>query len=229
MASRKSPAARKPKPRPPVIFAAPEPLRLDLGSGPRPREGFEGVDVVPGVARHCFDLSSAAPWPFPENSVDELHSSHFLEHLDAAYHRGVEGYPGGRVDVLYRFFDEAFRVAKPGATFTCQWPALQSVRAFQDPTHRRFVPAEMIGYLSVEGRKALGQEHLGIRCNWIGTVTPTIPIPPETEEDKAMALRADSSDAKQAWLQKRHAEQMRRYVESWNYSCDFVAVLKAVK
>lgn len=226
-------AARKKKVyrRRPAIFKEPALVRLDLGSGPRPKEGFDGVDVVPGVSKYCFDLSSAEPWPFDSDSVDEMHSSHFLEHLDAAYHRGVAGYPGGRVDVLYRFLDEAYRVAKDGCVLTVQWPALKSVRAFQDPTHRRFVPAEGITYWSVEGRRAMGQEHLGIRCNWVGHVQPTIagPTPEEQAEADRMALLADSSDERQRWIAKQGAEQSRRYRNEWEFSCDFIAVLKAVK
>jgi hypothetical protein len=204
------------------------PVRLDLGSGPRPKEGFDGVDIVPKVARWCFDLCGPDRWPFTSNSVDELHSSHFIEHIDAGYN-WVEGYPSGRVDKLYWFLDEAFRIAKNGAVFTVQWPALQSVRAFQDPTHRRFIPAESTMYWSIDGRKALGQEHLGIKCNWVGTCQPTISIEPENEEDKQMQLRADSSDEKQAWAKKKNEEMARRYRDSWNYSCDFVGVFRAVK
>ena len=121
------------------------------------------------------------------------------------------------------------RIAKPGAVFTVQWPALQSVRAFQDPTHRRFIPAEMTTYLSIEGRKAMGVEHYGATCNWIGTVYPTIPNDPETDKDREMALRADSSDEKQAWYKAKMEEQSRRYLQTWNYSCDFIATLKACK
>lgn len=215
-------AKRKPK-----LFVPTEPLRLDLGSGPRPAEGFRGVDIVPGVTDFCVDLCAPIPWPWADNSVDELRSSHVIEHLDAGYIY-PPGY-AGRIDVLLYFFDEAFRVAKPGVTFTFQWPALQSVRAFQDPTHRRFIPAETTIYLSREGRKQMGVEHYGAKCNWIGNIQPTIQAPIETDEDKAMALRADSSDEKQAWMQKRIAEQTRMYRGEWNFSNDFIAVMKAVK
>ncbi len=213
---------------PPPIYREPELLRLDLGSGPRPAEGFRGVDIVPGQTDYTFDLCNGKPWPFADDSVDELRSSHFIEHIDAAYvWYGDMGCK--RIDALLWFFDEAFRIAKPGAVFTVQWPALKSVRAFQDPTHRRFIPAETITYLCTEGRKAMGVEHYGATCNWIGSVAPTIPNPPETDEDKLMALRADSSDEKIAWAQKKQADQQRRYWNEWEFSQDFIATLRAVK
>lgn len=230
----------KAKRKKPVILREPEPLRLDLGSGPRPAEGFKGVDIVPGVTDYTFDLCCGQRWLFEDDSVDELRSSHFIEHIRADYvptyrnetrpgKHGTLQLRGIMQDALLFFFDEAFRVAKPGALFTVQWPALQSVRAFQDPTHRRFIPHTTITYLSREGRTVMGVEHYGATCNWIGTVAPTIPKPPETEEDKAMALRADSSDEKQAWARKIALEQQRSFERDWNYSIDFIATLKAQK
>lgn len=209
-----------------MIYREPKEIRLDLGSADRPAPGFEGVDIVPGLTDHCFDLCNGKPWPFPDNSVSELRSSHQIEHIDAVY---LDLGGGKRIDALLWFFDEAFRVAKPNALFTVQWPALQNVRAFQDPTHRRFIPAEMITYLAREGRQAMGVEHYGATCNWIGTVAPTIRPDPETDEDRAMALRADSSDEKQAWMRRKGEEQQRRYFTTWGYAQDFQALLRAVK
>jgi hypothetical protein len=241
MAAKKKPAKRATVRKAPVIFREPELLKLDLGSGPRPAEGFKGVDIVRGVTDFEVDLCSGQPWPFATGTADELRSSHFIEHIDAVYifpmreqlshGKTIFQCSGFRLDALLWFFDEAFRIAKPGAVFTVQWPALQSVRAFQDPTHRRFIPAEMITYLSIEGRKAMGVEHYGATCNWIGHVQPTIPgpTPEEQKESELMALRADSSDEKQAWMQKQQAEQGRRYRETWGFAQDFIAVLKAVK
>lgn len=223
--------ATKKKRKSPPIYREPEPLRLDLGSGPRPAPGFKGVDVVPGQTDFTFDLCNGERWPFEDDSVDELRTSHFIEHIDAIYISPGKshGAEPRRLDALLWFFDEAFRVAKPGATFTVQWPALKSVRAFQDPTHRRFIPAETITYLCIEGRKAMGVEHYGATCNWIGTVAPTIPQMPETEEDKLMALRADSSDEKIAWASKKYEAQRRQYWHEWEFSQDFIATLRAVK
>jgi hypothetical protein len=218
------PEKKKARAKSPKIYVEPEPLRLDLGSGDRPSPGFKGVDVSP-VTDFTFDLCDGKPWPFKSDSVDEMRSSHFVEHIDACY----LNVGGKRIDALLWFFDEAFRIAKPGAVFTVIWPALQNVRAFQDPTHRRYIPAETVSYLCRDGRNAMGLSNYGAICNWIGTVVPTIPIPAETDEDRELALKADSSDAKQAWLSQRQAEQQRRYVETWNYSQDFIATLKAVK
>lgn len=189
----------------PIIAVAPVELKLDLGSGPRPAEGFRGVDIVKGITDFCFDLGSPYRWPWEADTVDELRSSHFIEHLPPVYHSVL----GAPKDALLHFFDEAFRVAKDGATFTLIWPALQNVRAFQDPTHRRYIPAETLAYLSRVNREAMGLSHYNAECNWITHhCVPTIPA--------ELGTRAD-------------AVQQRMYRESWGFSQDFVATLKAKK
>ena len=54
-------------------------LRLDLGCGPRKRPGFVGIDLSPQA-----DIQWDIRWglPFIDNSVIEIRSDHFLEHLE---------------------------------------------------------------------------------------------------------------------------------------------------
>jgi predicted SAM-dependent methyltransferase len=210
-----------------VLYQQPDEFKLDLGSGPRPAPGYKGVDVVPGVTDFTFDLWNGAQWPWKDSSVDALRACHVIEHIDALY---IKAYNATRIDAFLFFFSEAYRVAKPGAVFDLQWPALKNVRAFQDPTHRRFIPAEQMGYLSVEGRQQLTVGHYVCSANWVTeSVIPTILIKPETDEDRAMALRADSSDEKQKWMLAKQEEQRRLYQETWDWSQDFIAVLRAIK
>jgi SAM-dependent methyltransferase len=61
-------------------------LRLDLGCGNAKREGFVGLDSMPGPAvDHVLDLT-VDPLPFPDDSVDEVFSAHFLEHIESPNH-----------------------------------------------------------------------------------------------------------------------------------------------
>lgn len=161
-------------------------LKLDLGAGAHPRPGFTPVDrvaVTPDTL--VTDLASGKLWPWKDSSVDELSSSHFIEHIPAdevEVHRNQD-YPESDAtpahlrtytrryyqDRLLFFFDEAFRVIKPEGIFYLTWPALQSTDAFRDPTHRRFIPLEMLHYLSRQGRKDMGIEHYEAVCNWTCT------------------------------------------------------------
>lgn len=181
-------------------------LKLDLGSGPRPAEGFKGVDRVKNVTHFTFDLCSGERWPFDDNSVDELRSSHFIEHIKADY---IDVYNHDeQQDAMFFFFDECFRIIKPGGTFTVQWPALKSNRAFQDPTHRRFIPDVQMGYFNKAVREANGLQHYLVVCDWLSNVVPTI--------DYNMSLRHEKI-------------QQRLYRENWEYAQDFIATLKANK
>ena len=56
-------------------------IKIDLGCGGAKRPGYIGLDYIdaPGVD-HVLDLT-AEPFPFADDSVDEVYSAHFLEHV----------------------------------------------------------------------------------------------------------------------------------------------------
>lgn len=61
----------------PSADSTPTLLKLDIGSGPNPIPGFKGVDP------YCDTDYRAEMWdlPFANDSVDEIFSSHALEHI----------------------------------------------------------------------------------------------------------------------------------------------------
>lgn len=208
------------------IVAPTQLVKLDLACGQSPREGFEGVDFLAPDVKHRVDLFKF-PWPWADNSVDELHSSHFVEHLPC---REVEEHDLAVVasqkrtgayldpaediakfvgkDFLFAFFDECWRILKHGGTMKVIVPCGRSNRGFQDPTHRRFLVAETFGYLNREWRKGNKLDHYKVDCHFLSNVVPTVP----TE----MTLL--------------HPEaQARRFNESWNVIFDWVVDLQAVK
>lgn len=125
-------------------------LRIDLGCGPHPKEGFIGVDIMDFGQDIVADITKK--WQWKDNSVDEVHSSHTVEHLD-----GPE-----RV----HFFNELYRVLKPGGKATIIVPHWASSRAYGDPTHKWPPISEMSWlYLNREWR-ALNAPHVGYRCNF---------------------------------------------------------------
>jgi hypothetical protein len=124
-----------------VAMAPAGPLKIDLGCGPNPREGFIGCDQYSfdGKATHVLNLGTER-WPFADGSVDEAHTSHFVEHLTA-----IE-----RV----HFCNELHRVLKSGAKCTLIVPHWGSCRAYGDPTHQWPPVSEFwFYYLSKDWRK----------------------------------------------------------------------------
>lgn len=133
----------------PTVAIPVEPLKLDFGCGKNKKDGFKGVDSIsfPGVD-FVQDLTKKFQWA--DNSVDEIHCSHFLEHLEA------------RQRVF--FINEVYRVLKPGKRdsggkpiegfATIITPSWSSNRAYGDMTHKWPPVSEMwYYYLSKEWRK----------------------------------------------------------------------------
>lgn len=200
------------KPKLEMVTEAPS-VKLDLACGQTPIEGFEGVDFYAPNAKHKVDLFKF-PFPWADNSVDELHCSHFVEHLPA---RDVE--PRDLLnakdaprfvgkDFLFAFMDECWRVLKPGGKMRVIVPNCTSTRAFQDPTHRRFLTVNTFYYFSKEWREATKLNHYRVECNFGFSAAPLV------SQDEALF-----SDEVRA----------RRFNELWNVIHDWQADLIAHK
>lgn len=135
-------------------------MKLDLACGNARTSGFVGVDkyLPPDPNRLQFDLLEF-PWRFPDESIEEVVCHHFIEHIP------MTETPDG-VDLLCAFMDEVWRILKTGGQATFSWPHVQSTRAFQDPTHRRFIPWETFAYFDLKYRKHFGLEHYPIKANF---------------------------------------------------------------
>lgn len=56
------------------------PLKIDLGSGLHPKAGYTGIDILDQGQGIVWDVRKGIP--LPDNSVEEVYSSHFVEHLE---------------------------------------------------------------------------------------------------------------------------------------------------
>jgi predicted SAM-dependent methyltransferase len=79
-------------------------LRIELGGGESPREGYFNMD-----ARYGDDAT--VEWPFEDNSVEEIYSCEFLEHVE---------------DTEF-ILQEAIRVLKPGGKFEVRCPDFEGI------------------------------------------------------------------------------------------------------
>lgn len=139
----------------PKLAAVPEPaahLRLDLGCGKNKQAGFTGVD------NRQFDgvdmvLDLTGPWPWKDDTVDEVHCSHFVEHLTGPQ----------RV----HFVNELHRVLKKGAKATIIVPSWKSARAYGDVTHQWPPVSEFwFPYLDAEWRKTNAPHNDSYTCDF---------------------------------------------------------------
>jgi len=116
-----------------VVEEKPALLKLNLGCGRDIRKDgwtnvdsrkFDGVDQVVDLAAHRNyqgDSMGFAPWPWADDSVEEIHMSHVLEHFTA--------------DERVHIANEMYRVLMPGGKATIITPHWASHRAYGDPTH----------------------------------------------------------------------------------------------
>lgn len=126
-------------------------LKLDLACGQNKQKDFtgvdkhkcEGVDIV-------FDLETY-PWTFAQDdSVDEVFISHYIEH----------------VTDLVKFMDELYRIMKVGAKCMIIAPYYNSIRCWQDPTHKRAISEATMLYFNAEWRKHNKIDHYGSKADF---------------------------------------------------------------
>lgn len=86
-------------------------MKLNLGSGRKETDGWTGVDVK-GPADVIFDLRET-PWPWPDNSVEQIKSTHFFQEL--------------RWTQVIEAFKECYRIMDDYAEFTICVPDMEKV------------------------------------------------------------------------------------------------------
>jgi hypothetical protein len=139
---------------------APE-LKLDLGAGQNPIPGFKSVDLYAPNVDIKLDLFKF-PWPWANDSVTELHASHFIEHVPQK--------------LRWPFFEECWRVLKPEGSMKIVVPSWKSERSLGDMTHE-FPPvtAFFFFYLNKGWREAnkLTYGPYALKCNFDHQAGPT--------------------------------------------------------
>lgn len=136
-----------------------------------------GVDIAPGPdVDFVWDLEKF-PWePFQDNSVEEVHCSHYIEHTPD----------------LMKFMDEIWRICSDGAKVTFVAPYYSSIRAWQDPTHKRAISEATFLYFNKGWRDANKLDHYPIKSNFNGEKMVLFFNPPwdkKTEEARAFAAQ----------------------------------------
>lgn len=133
------------------------PLKLDIGCGKSKKPGFLGVDAIAFVG---VDLvhDMRQPWPWADNSVDEVHCSHFVEHLT-------------NVERIH-FWNELGRVMKPAgktpdkifARIIC--PHWSNSCAYGDPTHQWPPMSDWAVYYLNKNWRDANAPHVPITCDF---------------------------------------------------------------
>ena len=100
-------------------MADPRKRRLNLGCNLDLREGWVNVDIVDYGGNEVVDLNRC-PWPYEEDSFDEIYASHVLEHLET----------------FRPTITELWRISRPGALIDVRVPFFLSTKYYSEPDHR---------------------------------------------------------------------------------------------
>lgn len=95
--------------------------KLNLGCGKDIRKGYINLDSLKLAGVDVVHNLNSFPYPFKKNELDEVYTSHVLEHLDD----------------LIKTMKELHRICKPGARIIIRVPHFSCGVSYRDPTHKR--------------------------------------------------------------------------------------------
>jgi SAM-dependent methyltransferase len=93
---------------------------LDVGCGINKYPGSIGIDRNPATSADVLCDLDHVPYPFADNSFDQLRAIHVIEHV---------------ADVI-RAMEEFHRLVRPGGRVRIETPHYTDFSSFCDPTHR---------------------------------------------------------------------------------------------
>lgn len=102
-------------------------MRLNLGCGFNKPDGFLHVDMFEECQPDVVHNLETFPYPFEDNSVDEILFNHSLEHI------------GQQPSVFLRVVQEVYRICKDEALVNINVPHPRHDNFLSDPTHVRAI------------------------------------------------------------------------------------------
>lgn len=104
--------------------------KVDFGCGTSKKTGFIGVDILKLDGVDIVHSLTTFPYPFEDNSLDEIWMDNCLEHLPNPI----------------RVIEELWRISKNETKITIAVPYFRSHYAFIDPTHVNFFGVNWFNY-----------------------------------------------------------------------------------
>lgn len=153
-----------------------EKVKIDLACGQNKKEGYTGIDISPCEGVDIVHDLTSYPWPIEDNSVDNIHCAHYMEHIPHVDIKGILKQSSSfdefkekvieSKDGFINFVNELYRILKVGGVAEVIVPHYMSVRAFGDPTHTRYIGDFSFLYLDKEWRDENKLSHYGLDCNF---------------------------------------------------------------
>lgn len=128
--------------------------KICAGCGVHSIEGKEwiNVDKYDTKFQNCLYDLEQTPWPWPDNSVDEMLWNHSMEHV------------GQDPAVFLKIMQEIYRVCCDGATIHINAPHIRHDEYWGDPTHVRPISADMFVLFSKKANQAFRDNNGANSC-----------------------------------------------------------------
>jgi predicted SAM-dependent methyltransferase len=104
-------------------------MKIQLGSGRDIREGYINTDIVDMVGIDKVLNVMFFPWPFEDNSADEILALDLIEHLPT--------HTNEYESTLIKFIEECHRILKPDGVLNIRTPSWHADFLWIDPEHVR--------------------------------------------------------------------------------------------
>lgn len=119
-----------------IVEAAP--IKINLGAGSEPTEGWVNVDwlELPGI--DVVQNLLETPWNLPDNSASEIKAIDVLEHMP--------NFTPDNKSTPIAFVEECHRILQPGGKLFITVPHWQSPNLWIDPTHVRGYDEKSMDY-----------------------------------------------------------------------------------
>ena len=114
-------------------------LKLNLGCGQRKIDGFIGVDNNPNVTAEIVHDLNKFPYPFADNSVDEIIMDHVFKHLNDPIKVIIES---------YRISKDDAKIKIKTPHFSCNW---------LHPGHKSAISIMLFDYFNPEANDYWGE------------------------------------------------------------------------
>lgn len=135
--------------------------------------------------------------PLPSDSVDAIVAWHVLEHV------GTQG----RTDAWFRFWEDAYRVLKPGGWIYAESPYYTSIWAWSDPTHTRALSEHSLVFFAQNAYRVPGSmiSPYRIACDFSWLAMAGM--------DKGYTVYADDTDPRNTFI--RFALRANKPLKPW--------------